>query len=58
MSNSSISNDDICTLKAEWIKNDDTLVLPETGLFDFKIPIILLRCDACNNKYIKNNKAK
>ena len=54
MSNSSISNNDICTLKAEWIKNDDTLVLPETGLFDFKIPIILLRCDACNNKFIKN----
>ena len=42
-SSSSVGIDNTCTLKAEWIKNDDTLILPETGYIDFSILIILIR---------------
>ena len=36
-SNSNVGNDDICTLKAEWIKNNESLVLPETGSIDYSL---------------------
>ena len=42
-STSSVGSENTCTLKAEWIKNDDTLILPETGYIDFSILIILIR---------------
>ena len=35
-SSSSPGNDNTCLLKAEWIKNDSTLILPETGGMDLK----------------------
>ena len=41
-SNSNVGNDDICTLKAEWIKNNESLVLPETGSIDYSLCIMAI----------------
>lgn len=41
-SNSNVGNDDTCTLKAEWIKNNESLVLPETGLIDYSLCIMAI----------------
>lgn len=43
-SSSSVSNDNTCTLKAQWLKNDSTLVLPEAGSRDLSILFIIIGC--------------
>lgn len=42
ISSTNIGKDDTCTLKAEWLKNDENLMLPETGGKDISFIFIVI----------------
>jgi len=55
-SNSNVGNDNTCTLKAEWIKNNSDYILPEAGSNLNTIGIYHLIRNYYNNFHIKKTK--
>ncbi len=54
-SSSNVGNDNICTLKAEWIKNNEKFVLPQAGA-KFNIGIIISWLRRIRNNMFGNKK--